>query len=80
MMERIRALLVDDLRSTWKLWSVWFHTASTLVIGALLLTPSMPDQVQALIPAPYRAAAIAVWWLGGYFLRAAKQSGGQSNG
>jgi len=48
----------------------------TLIAGLLLMVPAMPDEVQALIPTPYRAAAIGIWFVGGLYFRLRKQGGG----
>lgn len=73
MFANLRSKFIDDCKNFYKLWSVWFHTLSTAIIGALLLMPSMPVEIQQLIPVPYRAVAIGVWLLLGYLLRGWKQ-------
>lgn len=74
MWENFKAKLITDLCDFWKLWSVWFQGASTLIIGLLTLVPSMPEEIQQAIPAAYRWAAIAVWAVLGLYIRARKQA------
>lgn len=73
MFSNLQGKFIDDCKKWYKLWSIWFHTASTAIIGVLLLMPSMPAEVQVLVPVPYRAIAIAVWLVLGFFLRVKKQ-------
>lgn len=75
LLARLRARLVDDWRSAWRWWSTWMHVAGTAAAGLLLLTPSMPAEVQALVPVQYRALAIGAWAVAGLLARLVKQNG-----
>lgn len=65
--------LVEGWRSAWRWWSMWAHVIGTSLGGLLVLMPTMPAEVQALVPLKYRAIAVAAWLVGAGLLRIVKQ-------
>lgn len=74
-MEEKKSRLVDDWRSAWKWASMWLHVIGTTVLGLFVLIPAMPKELQALIPAQWQAAVVAVWFIAGIAARLVKQRG-----
>jgi hypothetical protein len=69
----LRQHLIDDCRRWWTLWSLRMHLATTAAIGLLTLVPGLPAEVQAVIPAPYRALIVGIWAVAGFAARVIKQ-------
>lgn len=61
--------LIPNWRDWWRMGSLRLHALGTLVVGFLLMVPTMPLEVQELIPAQYRAIAIAIWFIGAGYIR-----------
>ena len=73
LFDRIAARLEDDWRSAWRWWSVQMHVVGTLVAALLIMVPSMPPELQQLLPTPARAGLVAVWAMAGLAARLVKQ-------
>ena len=65
----VKINLVEDWRNFHQWWSVRWNALGAVLLPALVMVPSMPPEIQALIPAPYRAAAAALYMAGGIALR-----------
>jgi len=72
-MTAIQKRLVDDWRQAWRWWSVRMTAIGTLLGGALAIMPSMPAEVQAMIPTKYRLIAVGLWAMASLYSRVAKQ-------
>lgn len=75
MTSKIQRKLVDDWRSAWRWWSMQLHVIGTSLVALFLLLPSMPREIQALIPVKWQAVAVAVWFALGVIARLWKQKG-----
>lgn len=64
---------VPHWRESWKWLSMQMHIVATMVMGALLMTPHMPQEIQDLLPAWARPIAVAVWLLVGIYVRLVQQ-------
>lgn len=74
LLSKLRSLqLVPGWRDCWRWWSVQAHLVCTLLAGVLLMVPAMPAELQALIPAEWRAIAIAAWLVLGFLVRVIQQ-------
>lgn len=67
--------LVAGWRCALRMWSLQMHTFGTLIVAALVMVPTMPAEVQALVPLKYRVAVIGAWYVGGIWARLKKQKG-----
>jgi hypothetical protein len=65
--------LVEGWRAAWRWWSMQLHVVGTLLASALLLVPTMPQEVQDLIPPGWRAVAIGLWFAAGVLARITEQ-------
>lgn len=65
--------LVDNWKSFWAWYSTWMHLIGTTIAGVLLLVPSMPPEVQAIVPVKWRVAALGLWLIAGFVARVVKQ-------
>lgn len=65
--------LVPNWKESWKWLSVQLHVIATMVMGALLMTPHMPDEIQALLPEWARPIAVAGWLVLGLYARLIQQ-------
>lgn len=65
----VKRKLVDDWRDAWKWGSMRLHAFGTLVAGFLLMVPTMPMELQELVPPTYRAIGIGLWFLAGGYVR-----------
>lgn len=57
----LRARLVDDWRQATEWWSVRWNALGAVVLPLLTMVPSLPAEVQALLPPAVRAIAAALW-------------------
>lgn len=58
---RLEERLVTDWRDALKWWSVRWSAAGAVLMPLLMSVPSMPDEIQALLPESIRAVIAAVW-------------------
>lgn len=61
LFERLRARLVDDWREASRWWSVRINAAGAVLLPLLTMVPSMPAEIQALLPPTLRAVLVAAW-------------------
>lgn len=59
--DRIEARLVADWRDALKWWSVRWNAAGAVLMPLLMSVPSMPPEIQALLPESLRAVIAALW-------------------
>lgn len=72
-MNKLDDWLIDNWRRAWALWSVHWQLVTSLLLGAVLMVPSMPGEIAALVPEKYRVIAIGAWALLGLWARLKKQ-------
>lgn len=75
LLRTLNARFVQGWASAWRWWSVRLHVIATAAVALLLLVPSMPAEVQALVPPAWRAVAIGLWLIAGLLVRVWKQNG-----
>lgn len=75
MMEKLDRFLVDNWRKAWRFWSVQWQLVTSVILGAVLLVPSMPGEIAAIVPEEWRVVAIGVWALLGLWARLKQQKG-----
>ena len=73
MIDKFDKWFVADWRQCWRWLSVHAHLIGTAVLGIVLLAPSLPDEVQAVVPVKWRALVLAVWAVLGLLARLKKQ-------
>jgi hypothetical protein len=78
MLEAIRSRLVEDAHDWHKWWSVRWAAVGAVLLPTLEMLPSMPQEIQSLIPPAYRAAAAFFWMAGAIAFRLLAQR--KSNG
>ena len=61
MMDLLKARLVDDWREASRWWSVRLNALGAILLPLLTMVPSMPAEVQALLPPALRALLVALW-------------------
>jgi hypothetical protein len=61
MLERIQARLVDDWRDARHWWSVRWNALGAILLPLLTAVPSMPDEIQAMLPEWLRVTAAGLW-------------------
>jgi hypothetical protein len=60
-MNWLKNRLVDDWRQASHWWSVRMNAIGALLLPVVTLVPSMPVEVQALLPPAARAVLVALW-------------------
>ncbi len=60
-MSLLRDRLICDWRQASKWWSVRMNAIGALLLPALTMVPSMPPEVQAMLPLKVRALLIGLW-------------------
>jgi hypothetical protein len=73
LLARIRARLVADWKDSWRWWSVRLHAAVALLALLVATVPGVPAELQAVIPAAWRAPLVAAYSLLGIALRLVQQ-------
>lgn len=53
--------LVDDWREATRWWSVRWAALGAILLPLLTMVPSMPDEIQGILPPSVRAAAAVLW-------------------
>lgn len=61
LLERLRARLIDDWREASRFWSVRMNAAGALLLPLLTMVPSMPAEIQAMLPPTLRAILVGLW-------------------
>lgn len=74
-MNRLDDWLVEGWRKAWAWWSVQLHLVASLVMGVVLMVPSMPQEIQDILPASVRGLLVAAWVALGLWVRLKKQKG-----
>lgn len=74
-MGRLDDMLVEGWRQALKWWSVQWQLVSGLIMGVVLMVPSMPTEIQELLPPKLRALLVAGWIALGIWARLKKQGG-----
>lgn len=64
---------VPHWKESYKWLSVQLHLFATFVMGALLMTPHMPQEIQDILPEWARPIAVAVWFVLGWYVRVVQQ-------
>ena len=72
-LDKLDDWLIDNWRQAWRLWSVYWQMVTSLILGAVLMVPSMPGEIAALVPQQYRIIAIGLWAALGLWARLKKQ-------
>jgi hypothetical protein len=75
LIDRLDVWLIEGWRHAYRLWSLYWQLASSLLLGAVMLVPSMPGEIAALVPEGWRIAAIGLWALLGIYARLKHQKG-----
>lgn len=74
VMKEDKSRVIEDWKWTLlKSASMWLHYIGTLVVSLFLMLPTMPREVQALVPVEWQAVAIALWFALGIAARLWKQ-------
>lgn len=72
-MNKLRLQLIDGWRSAWRWWSMQMHVVGTVLVSLLLMVPTMPQEIQEMIPVAWRAVAIGLWFALGIGARLVQQ-------
>lgn len=75
LLAAVRARLVDDWRQASAWWSVRINAVGALLLPLLTMVPSMPPEVQAMLPPTLRAALVGLWCLAAIAARLIAQKG-----
>lgn len=74
-LDKLDDWLVDGWRCAWRMASLQLHTLASAALMLFAMVPSLPGELQQLIPNPWRGILVALWWVIGTVLRLKKQKG-----
>lgn len=74
LLARLRARLIDDLRSCWRLATVRLHLAVLGFAALYELAPALPPEIQAMLPTHLRPGVLGLYALLGLAARLVKQN------
>lgn len=75
MLAKLDNYLVEGWRRALTWWSVQWQLITSLLLGAVLIVPSMPGEIANFVPEKVRIPAIAVWAVLGIYARLKSQKG-----
>jgi hypothetical protein len=73
MLDRLDDWLVDRWRECWRWFSIHWMLATGALLEIVQLTPVIPPEIQAIIPQPWGAIAVAGWTFLGIIARLKRQ-------
>jgi hypothetical protein len=73
VLEKIKDRLCDDASQAWRWLSVQMHVVASLALMVFVMVPSMPAELQALLPTGVKAMLVALWFGAGLWARLYKQ-------
>lgn len=73
MIGRLVDSLVPDWRQSWRWLSVQLHFAATGILAVVVAVPTMPCELQDMVPGPVRLLLVAAWAGLGLWARLYKQ-------
>lgn len=75
LIERLDVWLIEEWRKAYRLWSIYWQLITDLILGAVILVPSMPGEIASMVPESWRAMALGLWALIGIYARLKQQKG-----